>query len=91
MLACAQQGIDLRARAERQHDMHAERCEQVEIVAQGDELTVGEHLAAAGDDERAAAEGMDVRRSRAAPLDEVDSRPRRCSVRIQMPLPIHVR
>ena len=66
-----QLGLDLRARAVHQREADAERRQQVHVVDEAREArALREHLAAEGDDEGAAAEGVHVRRHLAEPADE---------------------
>ena len=62
--------LDLRPRAVHDDEVHAEAVQQVEVVDDAEERVVGDDLAAERDDERPAAERVDVRRRRADPLDE---------------------
>ncbi len=62
--------LDLRPRAVDDDEVDAEAVQQVEVVDDAEERVVGDHLAAERDDERPAAERVDVRRRRADPLDE---------------------
>ncbi len=63
-------GLDLRPRAVDDDDVHAEAVQQVEVVDDAEERLVGDDLAAEGDDEGPAAEGVDVRRRQPDPLHE---------------------
>ena len=64
-------GLDLRTGAVRQHEPDAERGEHVHVVDEAREArALGEHLAAEGHDEGAAAKGVHVRRDLAEPADE---------------------
>jgi hypothetical protein len=65
-----QDGLDLRPRAVDDDEMHAEAVQQVEIVDDAEERVVRHHFAAEGNDERLAAERVDVGSRRADPLDE---------------------
>jgi hypothetical protein len=53
-----------------QHQPHAQRREQVEIVRESQEAAVGNDLAAESDDEGLAAKSVDVGRDRLEPVDE---------------------
>ena len=62
--------LDLRPRAVHDDEVHAEAVQQVEVVDDAEKRVVGDDFAAERDDERLAAERVDVRRRRADPLDE---------------------
>ena len=66
--------LDLRPRAVDQNQPDTQRCQQVEIVRQLDELAVRHHFTAEGDDKRLAAERIDIRRNGAEPGDEIGRR-----------------
>jgi hypothetical protein len=53
-----------------EHELHAERGEQVEVVREIVEAPVAREVAAERDDEDLAAESVDVRRDRLEPVDE---------------------
>ena len=65
-----QNGLDLRAAAVRDDQPDPEAVQQVEIVNDAEKRVVGHHFAAERDDERLAAERVDIRRRRANPVDE---------------------
>jgi hypothetical protein len=62
--------LDLRARAMYQHQLHAQGREQIQIVREIVEPSVGNEVAAESDDEYLSSESMDVRRDRLKPVDE---------------------
>ena len=62
--------LDLRARAVDDDEMHTEAVQQVQVVDDAEERLVSDHLAAECDDERLAAERVDVGRGQPDPLDE---------------------
>ena len=62
--------LDLRPRAVDDDEADAEAVQQVQVVDDAEERVVGDDLAAERDDERPAAERVDVRRRRADPLHE---------------------
>ena len=68
--ASGELGVDLRARAMHQHQPHAQRGQQIQVVSERDELAIGHHLAAECHHEGPAAERVDVRRRGAEPVDE---------------------
>jgi hypothetical protein len=53
-----------------EHELHAERGEQVQVVGEIEEPPVGDQIAAECDDKDLAAECVDVRRDRLEPVDE---------------------
>ena len=63
-------GLDLRPRAMDDDEMHAEAVQQIQVVDDAEKRVVRDDFAAEGDDERLAAERVDIRRRRADPLDE---------------------
>jgi hypothetical protein len=69
--ALLQLGFDLRARAVHQHQAYAGAAQQVDVLRQHRELAVGHDFAAEGDDEGLAAKGVEIRRRRAEPGDEL--------------------
>jgi hypothetical protein len=62
--------LDLRPGAVNEHEVHAERREEVEVVREIEEAAVGDEIAAERDHENLAAECMDVRGDRLEPVDE---------------------
>jgi hypothetical protein len=62
--------LDLLARAVDEHELHAERGEEVQVVRKVVEAPVGREIAAERDDEDLAAKSVDVRRDRLEPVDE---------------------
>ena len=69
----AQLFLDLRARAVHQHQVYAERREQVRVVGQRVREGAGDGLAAEREDEGLAAEKVDVRRDRPEQRGELRS------------------
>ena len=69
-LALAQPRFDLRPRAVHQHELHPERCEQVQVMSEIEESPIGDEVAAESNDENLAAERMDVGGDRLEPVDE---------------------
>ena len=67
---CCQSRFDLLARAVYEHELHAERGEQIEIVREIEEAAVRNDISAKRDDERLAAKSMYVGRYRLEPVDE---------------------
>jgi hypothetical protein len=61
----------LRSRAEHQHDLHAHRVQQRHVVDQRVEHPGLDQFAAEGDHEGLAAEGVDIGRDGAQPVDEL--------------------
>ena len=53
-----------------QHQAHAERGEQVQVVRQVEEAPIADQIAAEGDDEGLAAKSVDIGRDRLKPVDE---------------------
>jgi hypothetical protein len=53
-----------------EHELHAERGEQVQVVRQIVEASVGDEVAAESDDEDLPAKSVDVRGDRLEPVDE---------------------
>jgi hypothetical protein len=53
-----------------EHQLHAERGEQVEIVREVEEAAVGDQIPAESDDEDLAPKRVDIRRDRLEPVDE---------------------
>jgi hypothetical protein len=53
-----------------EHELHAQRSEQVEIVRQIEEAPVSDQIPAERDDKDLAAESMNVRSDRLEPVDE---------------------
>lgn len=63
-------GLDLRARAVNENELHAERGEQVQVVGKVEEAAIGNEIAAERDDESLPAERMNIWRYRLEPVDE---------------------
>jgi hypothetical protein len=53
-----------------QHQAHAQRREEIQVVGEIDKAAIGDYLAAEPDDKNLAAEGMDVGRDGLKPVDE---------------------
>jgi hypothetical protein len=70
MRALRKPRLDLWTGAVDQHELHAQRRQQVEIVGEIEEAAVRGEIAAKSDDEDLAAERMDVRSDRLEPVDE---------------------
>ena len=66
----AQAFLNLRPHAMHQHQAHAERIEQVDVVNQIDEILPQHRFAAEGEHEGLAAKGVDVRRGGTEPFHE---------------------
>ena len=67
----AQLFLDLRAGAMHQHQANAQADQQIDVVSQGLGKLAGHRLATEGNDEGAAAKGIDVGRDRPEPGDEM--------------------
>ncbi len=63
--------FDLRPRTMHQYQPDAQCGEQVEVMSEFDELAIGHHFAAKGDDEGLATEGVDIGRDGTKPGDEI--------------------
>ena len=63
--------IDLRAGAKDQHQTHAHRVQQAQVLRQGVEPPVGHQLAGKADDQCFAPESVDIRRHGTKPGDEL--------------------
>ena len=70
MFCCVEDRLDLRPAAVHDDEPDAEAVQQVEVVDDAEERLVGDDFAAERDDERLAAERVDVRRRRADPVHE---------------------
>ena len=70
LAALAEPRLDLRSRAVHQHEPHAKRGKQVQVLGEVEEAAVRDDVAAERDDERLAAERVDVRRDRLEPVYE---------------------
>ena len=70
MFCARQDRLDLRPAAVRDDQLDAEAVQQVQVVDDAEERVVGHDFAAERDDERPAAECVDVRGRRADPVHE---------------------